>query len=124
MRTGIIVLAHGSKVENGDEGLFKIIEMLRSMGKWITVEACFLKLAKPGFSEVVKKIVDKGVERVVIMPLFLFSGSHVTKDIPDEIETEKTRYPEVRFLYANNLGPDQRIARIAEDRIDEALNHS
>ena len=124
MKTGIVVLAHGSKAVYGDEGLSKIIEILRSEGKWVAVEACFLKCAKPGFSEVVKEIVDKGIERIVIMPLFLFSGSHVTKDIPDEIETEKTRYPDVQFLYANNLGPDQRIAQIAADRIDEALGHS
>jgi sirohydrochlorin ferrochelatase len=54
------------------------------------------------------------------MPLLLFSGNHVLKDIPDEIENEKRKYPEIQFFYARNLGADKRIAQIAADRIDEA----
>jgi precorrin-8X/cobalt-precorrin-8 methylmutase len=121
MKTGIIVLAHGSKVKSGNEGLFKVVEMLRAMNKWDIVDACFLQLAKPGFSEVVKNIVEKGVEKIVVMPLLLFSGSHVIKDIPNEIEDEKRKYPEVEFYYAKSLGADERIAQIASDRIDEAI---
>jgi len=120
LKTGVIVLAHGSKVKSGNEGLFKVVEMLRAMGKWDMVDACFLQLAKPGLSEGVKNIVEKGAENIVVMPLLLFSGNHVLKDIPDEIENEKRKYPEIQFFYARNLGADERIAQIAADRIDEA----
>ena len=120
MKTGVIVLAHGSKVKSGNEGLFKVVEMLRAMGKWDMVDACFLQLAKPGLSEGVKNIVEKGAEKIVVMPLLLFSGNHVLKDIPNEIENEKRKYPEIQFFYARNLGADERIAQIAADRIDEA----
>jgi precorrin-8X/cobalt-precorrin-8 methylmutase len=120
LKTGVIVLAHGSKVKSGNEGLFKVVEMLRAMGKWDMVDACFLQLAKPGLSEGVKNIVEKGAEKIVVMPLLLFSGNHVLKDIPDEIENEKRKYPEIQFFYARNLGADERIAQIAADRIDEA----
>jgi len=120
LKTGVIVLAHGSKVKSGNEGLFKVVEMLRAMGKWDMVAACFLQLAKPGLSEGVKNIVEKGAENIVVMPLLLFSGNHVLKDIPDEIENEKRKYPEIQFFYARNLGADERIAQIAADRIDEA----
>ena len=116
----MIVLAHGSKVKSGNEGLFKVVEMLRAMGKWDMVDACFLQLAKPGLSEGVKNIVEKGAEKIVVMPLLLFSGNHVLKDIPAEIENEKSKYPEIQFFYAGNLGADERIAQIAADRIDEA----
>jgi len=119
LKTGVIVLAHGSKVKSGNEGLFKVVEMLRAMGKWDMVDACFLQLAKPGLSEGVKNIVEKGAEKIVVMPLLLFSGNHVLKDIPDEIENEKRKYPEIQFFYARNLGADKRIAQIAADRIDE-----
>ncbi len=120
MKTGVIVLAHGSKVKSGNEGLFKVVEMLRAMEKWDMVDACFLQLAKPGLSDGVKNIVEKGAEKIVVMPLLLFSGNHVLKDIPDEIENEKRNYPEIQFFYARNLGADERIAQIAADRTDEA----
>ena len=122
IKTGVIVLAHGSKVRTGNEGLFKIVEMLRTMGKWDMVEAGFLQLAKPGLKEVVEDLTGRGANRVVIMPLLLFSGNHVLKDIPEEIDIERKKYPEVEFCYSKNIGADERIAMIAADRIEEAVN--
>ena len=122
IKTGVVVLAHGSKVKSGNEGLFKIVEMLRAMGKWDMVEAGFLQLAKPGLTEAVEDIVGRGAERVVVMPLLLFSGNHVMKDIPEEIEKEQKKYPEVEFCYAKNIGADERIAQITREKIEDAVN--
>ena len=122
IKTGVVVLAHGSKVKSGNEGLFKIVEMLRAMRKWDMVEAGFLQLAKPGLTEAVEDIVGKGAKRVVVMPLLLFSGNHVLKDIPEEIEKEQKKYPDVEFCYAKNIGADERIAQITGEKIEDAIN--
>jgi len=122
IKTGVIVLAHGSKVRTGNEGLYTIVEMLRAMEKWDMVEPGFLQLAKPGLTEVVENLIGRGANRVVVMPLLLFSGNHVLKDIPEEIDNEREKYPEVEFCYAKNIGADERIAMIASDRIEEAVN--
>ena len=122
IKTGVVVLAHGSKVKSGNEGLFRIVEMLRAMGKWDMVEAGFLQLAKPGLTEAVEDIVGKGAKRVVVMPLLLFSGNHVLKDIPEEIEKEQKKYPDVEFCYAKNIGADERIAQITGEKIEDAIN--
>ena len=121
MKTGVVVLAHGSKVKSGIEGLFTIVDMLRAMNKWDMVEAGFLQLVKPGLSDVVEDLIGRGAERVVVMPLLLFSGNHVLKDIPEEIEQERMKFPEVEFCYAKNIGADERIAQIAADRVDAAI---
>ncbi len=122
IKTGVVVLAHGSKVRTGNEGLFKIVEMLRATEKWDMVEAGFLQLAKPGLTEVVEDLIGRGAKRVVVMPLLLFSGNHVLKDIPEEIDNEREKFPEVEFCYAKNIGADERIALIASDRIEKAVN--
>ena len=122
MKTGVIALAHGSRVNGGNDGLFKIVEMLQNMGKWDIVRAGFLQFAQPTFTQSIKNIVEEGTQRIVILPLLLFAGNHVQKDIPKEIEAERQKYPHVEFLYASNLGADERIAYIAADRIDEAIN--
>ncbi|MGQ3683718.1 MAG: precorrin-8X methylmutase [Candidatus Loosdrechtia sp.] len=121
MKTGIILISHGSKLSTGNEGLFKVADMLRAMNRWDRVEAAFLQLAEPGFGEVVKKIVEQGIDRIVVVPLLLFRGNHVYKDIPEMLELEKSHYPQVEFIYANNIGADERIALIAADRIHEVL---
>jgi precorrin-8X/cobalt-precorrin-8 methylmutase len=124
IKTGVIVLAHGSNVRTGNEGLFTIVEMLRAMGKWDMVEAGFLQLAKPGLTEVVEVLIGRGAKRVVVMPLLLFSGNHVLKDIPEEIDIERKKFSEVEFCYAKNIGADERIAMIVADRVEESVNRA
>src|SRR3990172_9554587 len=121
MKTGVILISHGSKLNSGNDGLFKGADMLRAMNRWDIVEAAFLQLAKPGFDEVVKKTAENGANRIVVVPLLLFKGNHVFKDIPEMLENEKTKYPQIEFVYANNIGADERIALIAADRIHEVL---
>lgn len=121
MKTGVILISHGSKLSSGNDGLFKVTDMLRAMNRWDMVEAAFLQLAEPAFPEVVQKIVERGANRIVVIPLLLFKGNHVYKDIPEMIEGAKKNYPHVEFVYSNNIGADERIALIAADRIHEAL---
>ncbi len=124
IKTSIIVLSHGSKVASGNDGLFKIVEMLKILNKWESVEAGFLQLAEPNLKQAIEKVVKEGAKRIVVIPLLLFSGSHVVKDIPFEIDKQRKIYPEVEFLFAKNLGADERIAQIASDRINDALRDS
>ena len=121
VKTSVIVLAHGSKVATGNDGLFKIVEMLKVTNNWNSVEAGFLQLAEPCLDDVIEKVVSEGAKRVVIIPLLLFSGNHVRKDIPLEIDSHRAKHSDVEFLYAENLGPDERIAQIATDRINDVL---
>ncbi|MGR3317953.1 MAG: sirohydrochlorin chelatase, partial [Candidatus Anammoxibacter sp.] len=100
---------------------FKIVEMLKVTNNWNSVEAGFLQLAKPCLDDVIEKVVNEGAKRVVIIPLLLFSGNHVRKDIPLEIDSHRAKHSDVEFLYAENLGPDERIAQIAIDRINDVL---
>lgn len=121
MKTGVILISHGSKLSSGNDGLFQVADMLRAMNRWDIVDAAFLQLAEPGFPEVVKKIVESGINRLVVVPLLLFKGNHVYKDIPEMLEIEKKKHPQVEFIYSNNIGADERIALIAADRIHEVL---
>ena len=41
MKTGIILISHGSKLNSGNDGLFKVADMLRAMNRWDVVEAAF-----------------------------------------------------------------------------------
>ena len=121
MKTGVVLISHGSKLSSGNDGLFQVAEMLRAMHRWDVVEAAFLQLAEPGLPDAIKKVVSCGIERIVVMPLLLFKGNHVHKDIPEMIKAEQEKYPRVEFIYSNHIGADERIALIAADRVHEVL---
>lgn len=120
-RIGVIVLAHGSKRKTANDGLLKVAEMLRAMNRWDVVEPAFLQFASPTLEDVALKLAQDGCTRIVVIPLLLFTGQHVASDIPEELERVKKAHQKVEFIYANNIGPDPRIAQIAADRIEEAL---
>lgn len=121
MKTGVILISHGSKLNSGNDGLFQVADMLRAMNRWDVVEAAFLQLAEPGLPEVLERTAESGVDRIVVVPLLLFRGNHVYKDIPEMLAQEKEKYPHIEFIYTNNIGADERIALIAADRIHETL---
>ena len=123
--TGVIILCHGSR---GERGIVEVPEALR----WVTegvkpllppgveVIGAALQFNHPTLEEAVKSLAVRGVERIVIMPYFLFPGRHITEHIPKLIERLESRYPEVQFIAANTLGNDELlIARVAK-RIEEA----
>ncbi|MGR3220149.1 MAG: precorrin-8X methylmutase [Candidatus Anammoxibacter sp.] len=121
VKTSVIILSHESNVATGNDGLFKIVSMLKVTTNWNSIEAGFLRPAKPDLDDVIEKVVNEGAKRVIIMPLLLCNDNHASKDVPVEIDSHRTKHPGVEFLYAKNIGPDERIAQIATDRINDVL---
>ena len=81
----------------------------------------YLQLAKPDLGQSLEKLAKAGCRRIIIIPFFLFVGNHVSRDIPEIIEQEKKKYPDVNFIYTENLGEDSRIADIVADKIRENI---
>ncbi|MCL0058127.1 precorrin-8X methylmutase [Dehalococcoidia bacterium] len=120
-KTGAIILAHGSR--NGRE----VSEILGEISR--KVKECLpshmklvwaaMQFNHPNLEEAINILVREGVERVVIMPYFLFEGIHVTKDIPDLVNDIKQTYPEVEFVLAKTLGVDEPLIDLVVRRIQE-----
>jgi precorrin-8X/cobalt-precorrin-8 methylmutase len=53
------------------------------------------------------------------MPYFLYSGLHVTKDLPEEMETAGKRHPSVKMTLAKSLGFHDKLVEITLERIRE-----
>jgi len=119
--TAIIILGHGSKVKKANTALLRIIRDIKSKGGLKIIEPSYLQLHDPNIQATVKKIVEKGCKKIVIVPFFLFMGNHVLRDIPNEIKRQAQLYKDVEFIYAKNIGQDKRISDIVLDCIKEAL---
>ncbi|GFP28758.1 sirohydrochlorin chelatase, partial [Candidatus Hakubella thermalkaliphila] len=80
-KTGIVILGHGSKLREANDTIHEVVEMIKKKG-WDIVDPAYLQFGQPDLSQSIKNVVQKGCRRVVIVPLFLFMGSHVSIDIP------------------------------------------
>lgn len=123
-QTGVVVLGHGSRLEKANELIPRIIRDLKQTLGLSKIYPAYLQLAHPELGESLERLAKAGVGRIIIIPFFLFVGNHVSRDIPEIIEQEKKKYPDVSFIYTKNLGEDSRIADIVADKIMENINES
>lgn len=85
------------------------------------VRAAYLQFAEPDIMGAIKDCVKSGDERIIIHPYFLYSGMHVTKDIPAAIKEAKELYPEVEFIYTEPLGVHEKLLQVVMERINNSM---
>lgn len=118
---GIIILGHGSRAKKANGTIPRVIKEVKKKANFKIIEPSYLQLSWPNLHASVKRAAEKGCKKIVVVPFFLFTGNHVGRDIPNEIEREKKIYKDVEFIYANNLGADPRISDIVLSCIKEAI---
>jgi sirohydrochlorin cobaltochelatase len=123
MKRGLFILAHGSRSPEAKKQLENVVESIEKKGEaqFQFIESGAMELSKPSFPEGIQRLIDKGAEEIVIVPLFLFFGNHIKKDIPRILEDIKTKHPEVKFTLTSPIGEDPRIVDILIEKGNQAL---
>ena len=119
-KTGIIIIGHGSKLARANKLLLKIVNAARHSLGVKNILPAYMQFHGPNLSVSIKKLVARGCQRIIIVPFFLFKGNHVSIDIPSAIEAEKKRFRQIKFVFAKNLGDDERLEEVVIERIKEA----
>jgi sirohydrochlorin ferrochelatase len=88
---GIIVFAHGSRVESANEAVRAVAAELSRQGGF-RVEAAFLELGRPDLAGAARRLVDTGVDSITVIPYFLTLGLHMERDLPPLIEKISNQY--------------------------------
>ncbi len=119
MKTGLIILGHGSKAPEATETLAKVTTMVRDRVSYDLVEYASLQISEPHLGEVVDKMSAEGVGQIIVMPFLIAAGVHVKSDIPEELSALSKKYPGVKLHLTGPLGADSRLAEIVIDRVKE-----
>lgn len=125
MKTGIVVLGHGSRFSVGEANqvIMDVAYQVKEMLGTPVLEVAFMnkKSMRQSLADAITRVVEQGVDKVIIAPLFITRGMHMVMDVPAEIEAAKERYKNVEFILAGHIGADYRIARIITERVREVL---
>lgn len=119
MKEGIILLGHGSRREEANEEIRQIARMVAEGDLEHFYETAFLSFGSPDLSEAVERLVQKGLQRIIIMPIFLVKGNHIQRDIPHQVSFQETAYPDIEFISTRYLGADPLIVDMVRERIAE-----
>ena len=116
--TGLVVFAHGSKLEASNEAVRSISASLAvSAGRM--VEPAFLELGVPDLPGAVDKLAARGAARVVVIPYFLTLGRHVEQDLPRIIEAIRRQNPGLEIAVTPPLDGHPALLAILMDRVRE-----
>ncbi|ABR30560.1 cobalamin biosynthesis protein CbiX [Thermosipho melanesiensis] len=107
----ILLVAHGSKVEETKQIVFKYFEDIKR--KYPNTKLGFMEFNTPSIDDALKEFLNENVTKIYVLPLFLYEGNHIKKDIPEIISKYK--------INATILPPllyDKRISEILFERIE------
>lgn len=121
MNTGILLMAHGSREAEANADLVHVAESLRSRGPHALVEAAFLELAQPNIEQGAELLVERGAERIVMLPYFLSAGTHFRRDLTALRDRLAMRFPKIAFFLAEPLGRHPLLVEVVADRVAESL---
>lgn len=143
-KIGVLLVGHGSRLPYGKDVISKLAQIYQESTEY-PVEVGFMNMSTPSIPSSINKLADKGVDKIVVTPVFLAPGVHTTQDIPRILgldnggeenhhqhshghDHDHDPHEEIHFhgeiIYTEPLGPDPKIAAIIKDRVDNALQTS
>ena len=144
-KTGILLLSHGSRLDDGEEVIKAYKEMYVEEFPDMPVEYGFMEIRKPGIPETINKLTSENdLDRIIVVPVFVAHGLHTKRDIPGLLGIESDFDPESigghghhhhhhhdhdeetfefdgEIVLTDPLGIDTRLYEIIKDRVSDAL---
>ncbi|HEY8748348.1 MAG TPA: CbiX/SirB N-terminal domain-containing protein [Tepidisphaeraceae bacterium] len=118
MQTGIIIVDHGSRREESNHMLEELAGHFarRFRERYDIVEPAHMELAEPSIATAYARCVERGANRVVVVPFFLGPGKHWTQDIPRLTADASAKFPETTYHVSPTLGIDDLILDLLDKR--------
>jgi sirohydrochlorin ferrochelatase len=116
MKTALLVLVHGSPRPVANEAMFRVVEEVKTRGVFDHVQVGFMECNEPTIPDGVDACAAAGAERVVAVPYFLHTGTHVADDLPTLLEEAQERHPHIQFQMGRYIGASPLLTDILAQR--------
>ena len=126
MRTGIIIVDHGSRRPQSNELLEEVAAQFgkRFAERYDIVEPAHMELAEPSIATAYATCVKRGATRIVVCPFFLGPGKHWTGDIPRLTRDAAADHPGTTYHVTMPLGLDELILDLLAKRVGFCAEHA
>jgi sirohydrochlorin cobaltochelatase len=104
MKQGIVLFGHGSRNPEWAAPFQAIKREIAQQQPQVIVELAFLELMQPSLPDAIAELAARGVESVVVVPVFISVGSHIREDLPRLVEEALVRTPGLDISVAEPLG--------------------
>ncbi|MBX9601014.1 MAG: CbiX/SirB N-terminal domain-containing protein [Bryobacteraceae bacterium] len=102
--TSVILFAHGSAVEPANEQVRELASRAAGRAGLAAMPVAFLERAQPALPELAASLIREGARKLVVVPYFLSTGSHLGRDLPALVRQIREAYPDVTVEVTRALG--------------------
>ncbi len=121
---GVMVCGHGSRDEDAVEEFRVFAKGLKEQLRQYEIDWGFLEFATPVIKSGLDALRDKGIRKIMAVPVMLFAAGHAKNDIPSVLNAYQAQNPELSISYARELGIDLKLIRAAGERVKEAIKQA
>jgi sirohydrochlorin cobaltochelatase len=101
---GIVLFGHGARNPEWAKPFHAIRNVLLKCAPQTPVELAFLEAMRPTLDEAIETLVNSGANEINIVPIFLATGAHIAKDLPQLAAAAMDRHPGISIEIAVPAG--------------------
>lgn len=122
-RTGVLLVGHGTRSEPGTEQFLSLADYLSSAFAPTPLEPAFLELRLPDIDTAVGRLLARGINRLVTVPLLLFAAGHAKEDVPAAVSAALARWGAkgISQRQTAHFGCHAALLELSDLRLAEAL---
>lgn len=101
---GLLLFAHGARDAAWAAPFEAVLARVRARRPDAQVMLAFLELMQPDLTAAAARLVHQGCRRVDVVPLFLGTGGHVRRDVPQLLQQLQSLHPGTRWTLHEPIG--------------------
>ncbi len=115
----VLVVGHGTRKPSGQAQLMQLVEQMRQAQPLWTIEPSFLELATPTIEQAIQTLSQRHFQRIVVVPILLFTAAHAKSDIPDAVEACAREHGITVTAQTPSLGTSPELIALSNHRFQE-----
>lgn len=113
--SALILFAHGARDPAWANPMQRLRLMIQQQSPQSRVELAFLEFLPPDLGTCAETLIHQGVTDLRILPLFIATGGHLKKDLPELVRELERRHPLVRITLAQAVGEEETVLAAMAD---------
>ncbi len=109
MTTALILFAHGARDPEWANPMRRVQASIRQQVPGLHVELAFLEFMTPTLLDSAEALIASGIDKLVVMPMFIARGGHLKRELPEMIEALRASHPDVEFFLGGAIGENETV---------------
>ena len=114
---GLVLVGHGSRSSQSGEEMATLAALVAAARPDVVVDVGFLEMTDPPAGDVVDGLVERGCDRVTVLPLVLLGAGHAKSDVPALVLEARERHVGVEVLFGSPLGVSRLPVALMGERV-------